>query len=870
MPRPRIHTSAFLVLVGTVLATFHPPSCISATDPDIFPFVLPWDDASPGVTNISSWLEAPAGKNGFVTVKDGHLQANGKRLRFWGTNLCFGANFPAHADAEKIAARMAKLGLNCVRFHHMDMFAAPGGLLQKDMKTLDPGQLDKLDYFIAELKKHGIYTNLNLHVSRTYPDRPTWDGAPSFFKGVDLFDPGMIAQQKDYARALLTHVNPYTKSAYVDEPAVALVEINNENGLILEWWGGSFDKENVPAVYQVEFQRRWNEWLRKKYKDTEALKAAWGQGAEELGAELLKPEAKAGTEAGKLNPWLLEQHAGAKAHATATAEGIHIQIVQPGAEAWHVQYGQSGLSYQNGKAYTLKFRAKADKTRNISVNAGQARDPWKDFWSTEVSLSPEWKEFSLIFPAEAESQARLVFSSLGAQTGEVWIGGVSLRPGGTVGFKPGEDLGSIPFFKRATWGERTKTARTDWMTFLWDTEESYWTGFRDFLKNDLKAKSLIVGSAVGFSPSPIQATLDVVDSHSYWHHPHFPGKSWDRENWIVKNEPMSGIASGGTLPGLALRRVAGKPFICTEYNASAPNTYNAETFPLIAAYGALQDWDGIFSFAYSHRSGNDWNPGFFGGFFDIDQHPVKLATLPAAAALFLRGDVAAAKQSLLITMTRSQGINASLKSGPWWDLTSFGLPKLSPFSHRTEMSIGHESGTNTSLRIDSEGSAIPSDTQELLWDTPNRRVTINTPRSKAFVGKAGTAELGSVKIEILSSRQEWAAVTLTCLDGKDFSSPGRILVTAAGLAENTGMQWKNAEKNSVGKDWGRAPSRVEGIGAQITLPLPPSRLKIRALDERGLPTGEIPVKPAPNGKSSILEIGPGFQTLWYQAEVSHY
>ena len=44
---------------------------------ELFPFVLPWDDASPSATNVSAWLVALAGKGGFVTVKDGHLFANG-------------------------------------------------------------------------------------------------------------------------------------------------------------------------------------------------------------------------------------------------------------------------------------------------------------------------------------------------------------------------------------------------------------------------------------------------------------------------------------------------------------------------------------------------------------------------------------------------------------------------------------------------------------------------------------------------------------------------------------------------------------------------------------------------------------------------
>src|SRR5580704_8374278 len=42
--------------------------------------------ASP--VDVSLLLDAPAGKHGFVQVKDGHLvTADGQRIRFWGVNI---------------------------------------------------------------------------------------------------------------------------------------------------------------------------------------------------------------------------------------------------------------------------------------------------------------------------------------------------------------------------------------------------------------------------------------------------------------------------------------------------------------------------------------------------------------------------------------------------------------------------------------------------------------------------------------------------------------------------------------------------------------------------------------------------------------
>ena len=107
-------------------------------DEPLFPFVLPWDDAGPGITNMSGLLDRPAGGQGFVAANDGHLFVGEQRFRIFGVNLAFGASFPTHADAEKVAARMAKFGINCVRFHHMDNQAAPGGIWSADMNRHSP------------------------------------------------------------------------------------------------------------------------------------------------------------------------------------------------------------------------------------------------------------------------------------------------------------------------------------------------------------------------------------------------------------------------------------------------------------------------------------------------------------------------------------------------------------------------------------------------------------------------------------------------------------------------------------------------------------------------------------------------------------
>ncbi len=833
--------STFALFASLLLAA-------SAGAAELFPFVLPWDDATPSVTNVSNWLEAPAGRDGFVSVKDGHLFANGKRFRIFGVNLAFGANFPSHADAEKIAARMAKFGINCVRFHHMDWQTAPNGIWAKDQTGFDPERLDRLDYFIAQLKARGIYTNLNLHVSRTYPDRPVAEkvGNPNFDAGVDNFSPKMIALQKDYARALLTHVNPYTKNAYIAEPAVALIEINNENSLLTLWHWGSLDKTAAP--YRAELAALWTEWLRKKYGDDQKIRAAWSAEAQPPGPELFK---------GGAENWQFEQHNGALSETSVKGSTVRFDVRKPGTQGWHVQGFHGGLKLSGGESLALTFRARAAHKHTVSVVAMQAHAPWKNLASESVEVGPEWQSYRvLLTPSTGSDNARIGFSNFGSTTGWFEFTDLALKTAGSDGSVPHDAAGGVALFTKLDIAGRTELARDDWQRFLWQMEERYWPGMYRFIREELGAKSLIVGTQLGWSPFLIQQHMDVIDSHSYWQHPHFPRKPWDMNDWTVKPLAMTGAVDGGTLPGLALQRVAGKPYICTEYNHSAPNPYAAETFPLICAYAALQNWDGIFAFAYSHRT-DDWAKGYFPSFFDIDQHPVKMATLPAALALFLRGDVSAAKTESIANIQHDIGVATAREQGPRLGAEQFGVKPMETFLHRVGVRQG--GGETFTAAPVPAGPKFTSDTGELTWDTLDKAVTIDTARSKGVLGFAErrSYDLSGVKIDFAATRTGFASVLLTVLDGADFKTAKRILITATGTSENTAMHWTNDKKESVGENWGSAPSLVEGVAAKITLPISP-KLKAWALDDRGQRRAELPMK------DGVLEISPEQQTLWYE------
>jgi hypothetical protein len=860
----------------------------------LFPFVLPWDDASPGVTDVSGWLPKPAGKLGLMHAgDDGHLHTGNERIRFVGVNLAFAANFPRKEDAPRVAGRLAKFGINVVRFHHMDMYAFPQGLRARNAAgtgDLDPEALERLDYFVAQLKSHGIYANLNLLVSRPFNAA---DGLPADIERiadwkdrhvVGFFHEAALKAQQEYARKLLTHRNPYTELTYAEDPAVAFVEINNENGLLHAWLGGQVD--HLPEVFLHDLQRQWNAWLRQRHSSTVKLRQAWGVKEEALGGELL---ANADFSHG-VEHWDLERHEKAEASAagsddvppalrkdSATARSVRVTVTQPGTMSWHVQFNQAGIKVQADHPYTLRFWARAEKPLKLTALVGQAHDPWNDLGlREEVDLTTEWKLFRFVFlPRASDDKARVSFTDLAGQAATVWLAGVSLRPGGAAGLAPGEQIenDALPPFAHARFGERTAPAQRDWLRFLWETEDAYWQAMQRYLKEVLKVRGVVMGTIVGCSTPNLMARFDTVDTHAYWQHPQFPDRPWDPENWVVANRTMVNEA-GGTLPGLALRRIAGKPHSVTEYNHPAPNTFAGEGFLLLAAYGALQDWDAIYAFGYSHSG--EWNARRITGFFDIDQHPTKMASLPAVAALFLRGDVRPAQKQVTAALGKEREIEA-LRGSQAWELVHAGTVGVSPETalvHRVALvTEGGKRGEEASGEEVRPGEArYASDTGELLWDLGNRKrgvVTVDTPKSKAVIGYAGGKRfaLGGVVIEPGDTVQDgWCIVTLTAMEGSLATGPARLLVTATGLAENTGMKWKSSAKDSVGRDWGKAPSLVEGVPARLTLPFPPARVQAWALDERGQRKAALTVRSVGEDKA-LLALELEKQTLWYEIDV---
>lgn len=227
---PALLPGAFLAGLCIILA----PAGSAQSFPGGYSFVLSATDTSTASRFLPVFPRRPIGPGDFVSVTpDGHFSAGGNPIRFFGTNAVADGAFPSTNESWFVAGRLRRLGYNLVRLHHMDNpWAGTGSLFASmpDTRHLNPSVLDRLDKFLAELKANGVYANVNLHVSRTFTRAdgvPDADSLQTFAKGYTFFDPILIALQKEYARQLLTHINPYTGHSLVNDPVMAMVEITN-------------------------------------------------------------------------------------------------------------------------------------------------------------------------------------------------------------------------------------------------------------------------------------------------------------------------------------------------------------------------------------------------------------------------------------------------------------------------------------------------------------------------------------------------------------------------------------------------------------------------------------------------------------------
>lgn len=226
-----------------------------------------WNIKTNSALDLSFLLEAgPAGKHGFLRdnrkggVEFEHLPGVPQRFNGFNTMLL---HFNSTLKKEKISElsqRIRRSGYNCIRLnipYNSDFKNARGEVF------LAPEKLDFMDYYIAEMKRNGIYIQFILGIGSfgKETNKYAWINISNLKLRMFLGDPEVRNFYRELNTLLLNHINPYTGIAYKDDPVFLSMECYNEQELGIERW------QSAPPELRNEFLSRF-----KAFRKTRTLR----------------------------------------------------------------------------------------------------------------------------------------------------------------------------------------------------------------------------------------------------------------------------------------------------------------------------------------------------------------------------------------------------------------------------------------------------------------------------------------------------------------------------------------------------------------------------------------------------------------------
>jgi hypothetical protein len=849
-----------------------------------YPFPLPGLDTTAQIF-LPSFPASAIGSQDFVSVDGaGHFSAGGFPRAFFGVNLAGQSAFPAVSKVALIAGRLRKMGFNLARLHHLDNPWPPYSLFDPsgDTRHLNDAMRDRLEHLIAELKNNGIRVNVNLHVARTFRTADGIAGAdslPEFGKGVTYFDGQLIALQKEYAQQLMTHVNPYTGVSMADDPAIAMVELTNENSLFRFWREGKLRTFAAGGMLMVRhvamLDSMWNAFLRGTYGTTAVLASAWHAGVSPSDTTNQLRNGSFETPPG-LAGWELEQHLPAVAAVSrdsllpaAGTFAARITVSATDGQDWHVQWKQTGLRIVKDSVYQVIFWARADSVAVLPVVLQRESSPWTWYGGSSVTLSTSWKKFDLTFlaPATNNGDVRLSFAP-GLRAGTTWVDDVRMIRLGDAGLTSDESLenGTVRRTEYAACLTSSLPRVRDITAFYLGIQDRYYDDMASYLKNVLHVRVPIVGTNwnAGLPDLASQSRFDYTDNHAYWDHPSFPRVPWSSTDWSIINQPMVTSADGGAIaPLVAGVGVKGKPFTVSEYNHPFPNRYQSEGILFISAYGAFHGVDGVMLFDYN-VSAEDWESDVIGGYFSISRNTAMMSLVPSCALAYRRGMIAPSRQPVALRFAREEVLSLPRHDDGTWSGPQY-YPRTLSLLHaiRAETYIAGSPADLTALQPPPLPPFV-SDTGELTWD-PAGLLSVATPK---FVGATGLfasnagKRVGDMVINAATTNGTITWVTLT---DDPLVISRRSHVTLSTRSENTGMMWDGT--TTIHDKWGTGPTLMAPALVIAKLHIRADSIRVFRLGTRGEPNGTGTLyAPSDSNTFVVLFNQADDKTPWYGIE----
>ncbi len=221
--------------------------------------------ASSGI-DLRSLNETTAGDGGYIAVKGSQFvhSKTGEPVRFWAVN---GPSSKPRDDLKTEARMLAKHGVNLVRIHH--------GYFQ-ETGDVDPGAVRHASDIVEAMKAEGIYSHFSIYFPlwlKPKADTPWlkgYDGQKVPFAAL-FFNKDFQDQYQKWWKALLLTPSSSTGARLIDDPAVAGLEIINEDSYL--FW--TFNPDAIPDQELRLLEAQFGDWLKRKYGSIDRAFHGW-------------------------------------------------------------------------------------------------------------------------------------------------------------------------------------------------------------------------------------------------------------------------------------------------------------------------------------------------------------------------------------------------------------------------------------------------------------------------------------------------------------------------------------------------------------------------------------------------------------------
>lgn len=419
----------------------------------------------------------------------------------------------------------------------------------------------------------------------------------------------------------------------------------------------------------------------------------------------------------------------------------------------------------------------------------------------------------------------------------------------------------------------------DCIAFLADTDQDMVLRMKAFLRYELGCQALVSNSSSWtrfITDQGSRAIYDYVDDHFYVDHPRFIEAPWRLPSRCANANPIAEGAPGGR--PLAFTRLLNKPFTVTEYNYSGPGRFRGVGGILTGALGALQDWGGIWRFAFSHSRAALGEPTAM-GYFDVASDPLSQAAERASLCLFARGDIEPAPHSVALVMTRNdlarpasriptlapnwhwlawvtrvgtEVVDSAEQPLPYTAVIPLGWQTPGSAYRRNVLNLEPYTVDNPTLLVglaskhvfsdapEPSKKFLKSETGQLTIDGPQGQLLLDTPRTAggyAAAGRTIEAKTGGVRAALSGSD---ATVWVSALDKYPIRRSERLLVTHLTDLQNSGIRYAEPARQTL-LDWGHLPHLVRAGKAEVSVRLRnPAKFHVWALTTSGKRLAEVP------------------------------